>query len=425
MMIKRYKKYILLSIVLILLPFIIGFYGSAEKHPEVIITPSKEVPKELPENPHVTALLAEYEEVMNKIMRRTGIPGAAIAIVKDTSVIYLKGFGVRTIGSMDSVDSNTIFRIGSVSKCFASVLSGIMVHEGAISWDDPVIQYLPDFALKSEENTELLNIQHVLSHTTGLPYHTYTSSVEDGIDLHTMLHQLRDVNLIGKPGKLYSYQNVAYSIIEEVLQNATGKPYNTLMKEKVFMPLGMENASLTYKEIIANQNVARPHLTRRRKWRTVPISDKYYNVAPAGGINASITDMAHWLNALLGNRPDVITEETLTKLYTPVVNARSKNRSYRKVGQIKDTYYGLGWRILNFADDTLIYHGGYVNGYRSEVALNYHDKIAICILANAPGDVADDGIPEFMQLYLEKRDSIQNWENIHYPLLAAIEEPAP
>lgn len=424
-MIKGYKKYILLTTVFIALPFIIGFYGSAEEQPDIVVSePIEKEPEKLPENPYITALLSEYEQTLIKIMTRTGIPGAAVAIVKDTSVIYLKGLGVKTIGSSDSVDVNTVFRIGSVSKCFASVLTGIMVHEKMLSWEDPVIQFVPDFALKSEENTELLNIKHVLSHTTGLPYHTYTNYIEEGTDLPTMLHQLREINLIGKPGKVYSYQNVAYSVIGEVLHNVSGKSYNELMKEKVFMPLGMRNASLTYEEIMQSENVAKPHLTRRRKWRTVPISDKYYNAAPAGGINASISDMAHWLNALLGNRPDVISEETLKKIYTPVVEARSKNRSYRRVAPIKDAYYALGWRILNFPEDTLVYHGGYVNGFRSEVALYYHDKIAICILANAPGDVADEGIPEFFKLYMEMREAIRTWENNPTPLLAQAEEPS-
>lgn len=430
---KKYRKYILLAVVLIILPLLmITIFGSTDKEAKAIV--AEPVPQEkpaesitrkkeiLPENPHLVSLLSEYEQTIKKIMKRTGIPGAAVAIVKDTSIIYMKGFGLKTLGTSDSVDVNTVFRLGSVSKCFASVLTGIMAHEGVVSWQDPVIQYLPDFALKSEENTELLNLEHVLSHTTGLPYHTYTNWIEEGTDLPTLLHQLRDVNLIGKPGKVYAYQNVAYSIIGEVLHSATGKPYNDLMEEKVFGPLGMANASLTYEEIMENGNVAKPHLTRRRKWRTVPITSKYYNAAPAGGINASITDMAQWLNALLGNRPDVVTTETLEKIYTPFVDARSKNRSYRRVGRIKDAHYGLGWRIINFTDNTLVYHGGYVNGYRSEVALDYQDKIAICILTNAPGDVADEGIPEFLKLYNSKKDSIRMWQNQRYPLLAYLHE---
>lgn len=427
-MVKGNKKFILLTVVLIVLPFlVISFYNDSDlskessKRQQHASTPLHHHPEKSHLAPYLTGVVQEYEGIIQKLMRSSGTPGAAVAIVKDSSIIFIKGFGLKRLGSNDSIDVNTVFRIGSVSKCFASVLTGIMVHEGALFWNDPVIQYVPDFALKSEENTELLNIRHVLSHTTGLPYHTFTNAVEEGTDFQTMLYELRGVNLIGKPGKVYSYQNVAYSLIGEVLQNATGKSYNDLVKDKIFTPLGMQHASLTYKEIMQNPDVAFPHLVRRRKWKTIPITKRYYNVAPAGGINASITDMAYWLKALLGNRPDVISEQTLKEVFTPVVNARSKNRSYRSVGKLEHTSYALGWRVLNYASDTIVYHGGYVNGYRSEVAINRRDKIAICILANSPGNVADHGIPEFLKLYLSRRDSALNSNK----LLASIDLSQP
>jgi beta-lactamase class C len=371
----------------------------------------------------VDDLVALYDHAIREIINDTGIPGAAIAIVKDSSIIYLQGLGVKIRGGNDSIDQHTVFRIGSVSKCFAAVLTAILVEEKVFNWDDPVIKYLPDFQLKSPEQTRLLTIRHVLSHTTGLPYHTYTTLVEDGMDLKSMIQHLRDVN-DGPVGELYSYQNVAFSLIGEVIHAATGKTYEEMLEEKVFIPLQMRESSVTYKDIMYNPNVARPHLLRRRQWREIPISDKYYNVAPAGGINASIHDMANWMQALLGNRPQVISPESLAALYTPFVRASSRNRAYRKIGRIKNNYYGLGWRILEFPNDTLIYHGGYVNGYRSEVAIYPKDRIAICILANAPGDVTDTGIPAFMKLYLEKRDSIRWWERQLQVPLAGIRKEA-
>jgi beta-lactamase class C len=141
----------------------------------------------------------------------------------------------------------------------------------------------------------------------------------------------------------------------------------------------------------------------------VPIKNTYYNVSPAGGVNASISDMAMWMKALLGNRPDVISKKSLSDIFTPVVHASSRNRSYRKIDKMKGNFYAIGWRVIYFPNDTLIYHGGYVNGYRSEVAIYPKDNIAICILANGPGDVTDTGIPIFMQLYLENREAIMQW----------------
>jgi beta-lactamase class C len=152
---------------------------------------------------------------------------------------------------------------------------------------------------------------------------------------------------------------------------------------------------------------------RRGRWRTTPITDTYYNVAPAAGVNASISDMAKWLVALLGNRPDVIRQRTLDHLFAPYVKAPSKNRNYGRLHRLSKSYYGMGWRVLHYPHDTLIYHGGYVNGYRSEVAVNQRDRVAVCILANAPGALADNGIPLFFNLFESRRDSIRFWDQQH------------
>ena len=324
-------------------------------------------PKEA--NPRLQELLNDYDKEIIALAQEASTPGAAVAVVHDSTIVFLKPYGVKKAGDSDSVDVNTVFRIASVSKCFASFLTGILVEDTVFSWDDRVIDYVPNFTLKSPEETQRLRIRNVLSHTTGLPYHAYTNMVEEGISLDTMLSWLKKINLVSKVGESYSYQNVAYSVIAPVMQKATGKTYESLMQEKVFGPLQMKTASIDYASIMQNPNVASPHLRRSRQWKSVKITDTYYNVAPAGGINASISDMAQWMIALLGNRENVITKATLQQLYTPEVKARSKNRNYGRMHRLSDSFYGLGWRILYYPNDTLIYHGGYVNGYRSEVAI--------------------------------------------------------
>ena len=409
-MLKK-KRIIILSLIIFTLLLIASFL---RKKPTAL--PAAIKPKAIikaPVNPEMEKVLQAYEASVLELMNDTGIPGAAIAVIKDTTVVYIKGFGVKSLHTTDSIDGHTVFRIGSVSKCFAGMLTAIMVEEGVLSWDDPVVKYLPNFKLKSPEQTQLLTIKNVISHTTGLPYHTYTTLVEDGLDLNVMLERLQDVN-VGQVGEVYSYQNVAFSLIAEIVFSATGKTYEELVREKILLPLNMTDASMTYDEIMHHGNIAHPHLRRKKSWKEVPIKNTYYNVAPAGGVNASISDMSKWMVALLGNRPNVINGEALNKMFSPVVSASFKNRNYRQVGKIKKNFYALGWRVIYFPSDTLIYHGGYVNGFRSEVAIYPKDKIGICILANAPGDVTDDGIPIFLKEYFNNREAIVNWEiNYH------------
>jgi beta-lactamase class C len=113
---------------------------------------------------------------------------------------------------------------------------------------------------------------------------------------------------------------------------------------------------------------------------------------------------------LLGEKKDFIQEKTLNTIFAPAVKAKSKNRNFKNWIEPADSYYALGWRVLNFKTDTLLYHGGYVNGYRSEIALNRKNKIGICVLSNAPGSLVDNSVPYFFHLYFEYRKAILDWE---------------
>jgi len=360
-------------------------------------------------NPALRQLLEEYETFLREALGNKLAPGIAVAIIKDTSIVYLKGFGIRDEHAKDTVDIHTVFRIASVSKCFASLLTGILVDEQKLCWDDPVIKYLPGFKLKSEEYTRSLTLRHVLSHTIGLPYHAFTDRVDAGANFDSLVYHLRDLDLVSKPGELYSYQNVGYSLIGQVIQAATGKTYIENLKEKIFDRLHMQSASATYKAITQSNDFAMPH-GYAKSWVPVPISDTYYDVAPAGGINASIADMARWLLTMTSDPQKILKQETEEEIFHPMVRAISRNRYFWRWKPLRSAYYALGWRVLNFRNDTLAYHGGYVNGYRSEVAIDRKDKLAICVLVNAAGTLADISVPRFFELYSRHREAIDCWE---------------
>ncbi|TXH24712.1 MAG: class A beta-lactamase-related serine hydrolase [Cyclobacteriaceae bacterium] len=391
---------------------------------EIIAKPTTTVEIQTPDNPHLQSVINSYHDFMQQAIARGVAPGAAVAIVYDTSVIFLKGFGLKQSGTADSIDVHTVFRLGSVSKCFASILAGTLVSDQLINWDDPVLKYYPQFQLISPEHTSKVTIRHVLSHTTGLPYHAYTNMIEEHLPLDTLLASLKTVKLFGEPGQIYSYQNVGYSLIEKVVEQATHQTFERALTENVFKPLGMYSSSASYLAIMNHDNVAKPHYFARKRWTPVPISDTYYNVSPAGGVNASIADMALWLRALLQHDENLMADTTLNEIFTPQVKAISKNRNFNRWKRPRSSYYALGWRVINFKNDQLLYHGGYVNGYRSEVAIDQKNKIAICVLTNSPGNLADLSVPEFFKRYSLKADSIQYWQNQHNPVFVKHTNPA-
>jgi len=357
-------------------------------------------------NPFVESALKEFEGFIKTAITNRQAPGAAVAIVKDTNVIFLKGYGLRDTEKPDSIDTRTVFRLGSVSKSVTGTLVAILVNDGILHWDDQVIKYLPYFRLKSEEATQKLTLRHLLSHTMGLPYHAYTIMIEDHASFDTLIDHLKDLDLVGKPGELYSYQNVGFSLIGRVIEKATGKKLEEVFREKLFLPLGMKDASATYEEIMTRKNVAMPHYYTK----PTAISSTYYSVVPAGGLNASIQDMALWLKALMGNQERILPKKNIEEIFEPQIKAIARNHYFWQWKRVRKSYYGLGWRIITFNNDTIEYHGGYVNNYRCEVAINRKKKMAIAMFVNSPGALADQGIPRFFKIYDHYLDSINHWK---------------
>lgn len=355
-------------------------------------------------NEALASYLQDFERTFAEGMSENKIPGAAVAIVKDGQIVFQKGFGVREKGKPQRVDEHTVFRLGSVSKGFASVLTAVLADQGIVDWGDPVSEYVEDFRLYDPGQTRRIQIRHLLSHTSGLPRHAYTNLVEDGLSLDRIIPRLQEVPLIAKEGEQLAYQNATYSVIEKVLERQTENDFNTLLQEKLFDPLSMNNASSTYEGILEADNKALPHVyvSRSRGRAPISISRKYYNAVSSGGINASASDMGKWLLMLTGHHPEVISEESLNTLSEPIATLNNRRFS-RRWDNVNRSYYGLGWRILDNHGQKIVYHGGYVNGYRSEIAFAPEDGTGICILINTSSSYPLEVIPGFFNHF--KSDS--------------------
>jgi beta-lactamase class C len=213
---------------------------------------------------------------------------------------------------------------------------------------------------------------------------------------------LKEVPAISPPGEVYSYQNVVYSLIADILKKATGKCYNSLVVEKIFYPLEMKDASIDFYSLVKGSNTAKPHLIRNNNYKARKIRDKYFSTSPASGVNTSISDLSKYLTALLKGYPDVISPEILNEIYRPHIKTHIRRRYIRNWKYLGDLYYGLGWRIVNYRDNEIIYHGGYVTGYRAEIALCPDEGIAIAVLINSSSKLANKCIPAFFDMYFNK-----------------------
>ncbi|MCB0549887.1 MAG: beta-lactamase family protein [Phaeodactylibacter sp.] len=351
-------------------------------------------------DPAFSQFVHDYESFLQQHLQEEGVPGAAVAIIKDSTVALARAYGVRSVDSGEPAGLHTVFRIASLSKGFTGLLSALIVEEGTLSWEEPVYRHVPGLRLKSEEQARALQLRHVLSHTTGLPRHTYSNLLNMGMSYPAILEMLDQVEPSHPVGAYHNYQNVAFSLAGDVLQSATGKPFGQLLQERLFSSLNMEDASVSYEAFIGNENRALPHRRAAAGFETVKIEPNYYEVLPSAGINASISDMVEWLQLLLGNRPHIASEALLDQVFQPFVEIPVKDRVLRKWPGLEAAHYGMGWRVLTLKSGMeVVEHSGFVNGYRAEIAFSRREKVGIVLLTNAPNYTVGACAPAFFEQY--------------------------
>jgi beta-lactamase class C len=296
------------------------------------------------------------------------------------------------------INPDTTFRIASVSKTFAAEVVGLLVEDGVLRWDDPVSQYVPDFRVNGD--TSQIRIRHLLGQSTGLIPHAYDNLLEHGKSMDSIWKRMADLDFLCEPGSCYGYQNSVFSLVDPLVENATALPYETLIEQRIFKPLEMNTASLGYEAFVNNPNHAKPHARRRGRWATVEVQPNYYRAAPAAGVNASILDMGKWVQAQLGSKPEVLSPEMVENLHQPRVKTRRE--MYRKQWKtmIDSAHYGLGWRIYQVGEEPLVYHGGWVSGFRADVAFAPRRDLGIVVLLNAESSGINELTTRFWQMAL-------------------------
>ncbi len=340
----------------------------------------------------------DYEDFFRQLVTDRDYPGAAYAIVSRDQILHTATFGHTTAARKHPIDTNTTFRLASVSKPFAAEVVGLLVEDGTLRWEDPVTRYVPDFKINGD--TSQIRIQHLLGQSTGLMPHAYDNLLEHGKSMDTIWKRMSDLAYVCTPGNCYGYQNSLFSLVDPVVRQATKLPYETLVEQRIFKPLEMNTASVGYRAFIDNPNHAEPHARRKGQWKTVAVQPNYYRAAPAAGVNASILDMGKWLQAHLGSKPDVLSPGLLGKLSEPRVKTRRE--MYRKQWKtmLSSAHYGLGWRVYQLGEERLIYHGGWVSGFRADVAFSPQHNIGIVVLLNAESSGISELTTRFWQMAL-------------------------
>ncbi len=346
------------------------------------------------------ALADKFEGWFRQQVTEDRVLGAAYAVVSKEHVIRMGIAGFTDTNRKQRINTDTVFRLASVSKTFAAELTAQMVQEGILSLDDPVTEYLPAFHIKGDASK--IQIQNLLGQSTGLVSHAYDNLLEEGVPAAEIQLRMAELTLTCAPGDCYSYQNSVFSLIQPVVEKVSANSYANLLQQRIFKPLDMYTASVGFDAFMASHNRAQPHVKNKGSWITVKVRPNYYNVAPAAGVNASIDDMSKWVMAQLGANPLVISPEVINMVVQPRVRTpRSlQHKDWKTI--LTDAHYGLGWRVYQVGEEEIAYHSGWVSGYRADVAWSASHNIGIVVLMNVESNNISSLTTRFWELALAK-----------------------
>ena len=404
---NRIRQACRLALVTALLPFAVGSSAQSAMHWKGTVSRAPQPATSAVVTPNaMTASVTEtsdafdvlrFETVANQLVANGRIPGLAMAIVKDGRILSARGYGVTDARNPQPVDAHTVFRLASLSKSFAGTVTGMLVNDGVLRWDSHLTDYVPEFRLSLPNAAQQVTVADVLSHRVGLTHNAFDRDLEGNADYHTLTMKLANAPMKCAPGECYAYQNVAFSLIGDVVFATTGQFFSETVARRIFKPLGMHDASYGLEGIEASARWARPHVRGGGGW--VPLTPKptYYRVAPAAGVNASISDMAQWLLAQTGHRPDVLPAPLLATLHAPLIDTPSEIRgaSWRRA-RLSSAGYALGWRVFNYSGNDVVFHGGAVQGYRGAMALLPGKDLGVVLLWNSESALPSGLLPTIL-----------------------------
>ncbi|MFY9574419.1 MAG: serine hydrolase domain-containing protein, partial [Blastocatellia bacterium] len=302
-----------------------------------------------------TGALLDLDVFAAQVLKEFEVPGLGIAIVKDGKVLLAKGYGVRKLGEQAPVDENTLFGIASNTKAFTSAALAMLVDEGKIRWDDPVVKHLSGFQLYDPYVTREMTIRDLLTHRSGLGLGAGDLLWWPPTDYsrEEIIRRFRFVKPATSFRSRYAYDNVLYMVAGQLVAAVTGKSWDDVIKERIFVPLGMTASSTAIAELLSSGNAAAPHAKFEGRVQSVA-PQPLDNVGPAGSINSSVAEMAKWLIAQLnrgqiGEGHRLFSERQSREMWSAqTITPLSEPPSHLAALRANFSAYGLGWGLTEY-----------------------------------------------------------------------------
>ena len=369
--------------------------------------------------------LARLDEIARDTIDATGIPGMAIGVVAGDEAVFLEGYGVREAGTDQPVDPDTVFALASISKPFASTVVAAAIGDSLITWDTPVADLDPTFALRDPWVTREVTLRDLFAHRSGLPEHAGDLLEDIGFDREAVLHRLRYQPLTNGFRATYAYTNFGLTAAANAVATAAGTTWEELSAEYLYQPLGMERTSSRHADFLAAANRAVGHTRLGDRWEAREVRQPDAQ-SPAGGVSSTVRDLTRWLRLHLhqgrfaGNQ--IVATEPLAETHRPQIV------SDPPVDPTSDraSFYGLGWNVgYDDAGRVRWSHSGAFNlGAATATFLVPEEELGIVVLTNGSPIGAPEAIAlSFLDLVLTGEVAI-DYLTVLQPVFAEVVAPA-
>lgn len=327
--------------------------------------------------------LARFDKEMQQNMKDWNIPGVGIGIVKNGKLVFVKGYGYRDYAKKLPITENTLFQIASNSKLFTATAVGFLVDEGKLDWDKPIKTFAPSIEFYNDELNNTITIKDMLSHRTGVTRHDLIWYKSDftRAELFTKLKYLEPAQPL-RQGFLYN--NLMYAASGQIIELMEGKTWEQYVQEKILNPLQMSHTVFSVDAMQKQMDYFVPYNEKRDT--NILFEAEYMNetdgLGPAGSIVSNISDLSHWLSALMNKGmyegKQVIPESIVNATLAPSI-ALTNGLLEQGYTEMLNPVYGMGRQTCVYRGHQLALHGGDLRGIHSQISYMPQDDLGVIV----------------------------------------------
>jgi CubicO group peptidase (beta-lactamase class C family) len=335
----------------------------------------------------IPSKLQDFDSDMEKLLKDWNAPGFGVGIVEKDKLVFAKGYGYRDYEKKLPFTPKTLLPIGSNTKLFTAIAAGMLVEEGKLTWDKPIRDAVTTIRFYNNELNNSVTLRDMLAHRTGITRHDMIWYKQDSLKRKDIFDRIQYMKPEVSLRESFLYNNNMYAAVGYIIELLSGKTWEEFVSEKILKPLSMHSTIYTIAEMLEQSDYSVPFAEKRESNEIykIPYDEDTEADAPAGAIISNIEDISHWLAALMNDGTcmgkQVLSENILKATLEPAMAMPNLLGETYGWWELLNPAYGMGRETASYQGHLLTYHGGYIDGFSSQVSFLTQNQLGVIVLA--------------------------------------------